>query len=251
MPWETWQPIGATNQASSGHQSPVSNSSNYPPANYPSNCVEALAKSNDQSGVYTIKVSFYNPFNVYCYEGGWMVILNRTNGVEDFQRNWFEYKMGFGYFASDYFLGLDALHLLTSERRHELLVILEDSQQVTNFETYSHFAIGNEFESYTLKSLGFAAGSAGDSLSYHLGMKFSTHDQDNDLNHFGNCAQMFSGGWWYRGCFVSKLTGEYNNNAPYKGIIWSTFRGYGNSISKAMMLIRPTKTMPMKNPWHN
>ncbi|KAM8716144.1 hypothetical protein ACLKA7_003085 [Drosophila subpalustris] len=217
------------------------------PTNYPSNCLEALAKSNDQSGIYTIKVTNYDPFKVYCFEGGWTVILNRTNGLEDFQRSWYEYKMGFGYFADEFFMGLDAIHLLTSDTRHELLVILEDLQQVMSYETYSHFAIGSEHESYILKSLGAADGTAGDSLSYHLGMKFSTYDRDNDLDN-RNCAQNYSGGWWYKRCLLCKLTGDNN---PGKGIVWATFRSHGNSVNKAMMMIRPWTVLTVKNPWNS
>jgi len=77
-------------------------------------------------------------------------------------------------------------------------------------------------------------------LSYHLGMKFTSYDRDNDLDIISNCAQKFSGGWWHNRCFNSKLTGEYNNNARYQGINWGTFRGYDVSLNYAAMMIRPT-----------
>ena len=41
----------------------------------------------------------------------------------------------------------------------------------------------------------------GDSLNSHIGMKFSTYDVDND-DHTIHCAVDYTGGWWYRGCYV-------------------------------------------------
>ena len=43
---------------------------------------------------------------------------------------------------------------------------------------------------------------AGDSLTWHNGMKFSTFDVDNDIYDGTNCAEIHKGGWWYKGCMV-------------------------------------------------
>jgi len=43
-------------------------------------------------------------------------------------------------------------------------------------------------------------------MYYHNGMKFTTHDQDNDLSTTGNCANARRGGWWYNHCFFACLT---------------------------------------------
>jgi len=59
---------------------------------------------------------------------------------------------------------------------------------------FNEFAIGNEDEKYILHTLGEASGSAGDSLLYHRGTKFTTFDRDNDLYKDVNC------GWWYKDC---------------------------------------------------
>ena len=42
----------------------------------------------------------------------------------------------------------------------------------------------------------------GDSLSFHVGMKFTTYDADNDVNTGANCANTQTGGWWYIQCHV-------------------------------------------------
>ena len=33
-------------------------------------------------------------------------------------------------------------------------------------------------------------------------MKFTTYDVENDIYNDGNCAVEFTGGWWYRSCYV-------------------------------------------------
>ena len=67
-----------------------------------------------------------------------------------------------------------------------------------------------------------------DSLKIHDGMAFSTSDKDND-EHSTNCAVVYHGAWWYKGCYRSSLNGlNYNNGSlpelkpEYygKGIVW-------------------------------
>ena len=69
-------------------------------------------------------------------------------------------------------------------------------------------------------------GTAGDSLSYHNGMKFSTKDVDNDIDSV-NCAQNYHGAWWFKRCLLSHLNGEYlggRHNQLRKGIFWALFK---------------------------
>lgn len=54
---------------------------------------------------------------------------------------------------------------------------------------YSEFSVGSEMEGYSLKVLSGYNGTAGDSLRYHAGSKFSTQDVDQDLWSEGSCAQ--------------------------------------------------------------
>lgn len=57
------------------------------------------------------------------------------------------------------------------------------------YADYATFSIGSEVEGYPLKVLGNYTGTAGDSLSYHAGSRFSTKDIDQDSWHEGSCAQ--------------------------------------------------------------
>jgi len=131
--------------------------------------------------------------------GGWTFILRRMDGSVDFHRSWRIYKKGFGDIDGEFFLGLEKIHALTTEKSQELLVVLKDSQGAVKTEHYEKFAIGDEEESYALRTLGKASGSAGDSLRTHHGMKFSTYNRDNDLDPKRHCAEVYAA-WWYRAC---------------------------------------------------
>ena len=72
---------------------------------------------------------------------------------------------------------------------HELLVKLHDFDGNQTFAHYSDFSIGPEVEGYALKVLGGYRGTAGDSLYYHAGSKFSTKDVDQDAWQEGSCAK--------------------------------------------------------------
>ncbi|KAL7742364.1 hypothetical protein ACLKA6_019000 [Drosophila palustris] len=167
------------------------------------NCTEAKF-----SGIHEVLVPTFSsqPFKVACdaetRDGGWTIILRRMDGSVNFTRNWTEYKNGFGNLDGEYFLGLDKIHAMTAERRQELLVLLEDFEGDQRYETYDEFAIGNEDQQYELHTLGKFNGTAGDSLSYHRGEKFSTFDNDNDRWEGRNCAILGTGAWWYNGVHI-------------------------------------------------
>ncbi|KAM8718058.1 hypothetical protein ACLKA7_004718 [Drosophila subpalustris] len=204
-----------------------------------SSCLnQQSCKEAKTSGINEIILPKLNirPIKVVCdaetRQGGWTIILRRMDGSVDFYRNWTEYKNGFGDMDGEFFLGLDKIHALTADRKHELLVILEDFEGDERFETYDEFAIGNEDQQYELHTLGKANGTAGDSLDYQRGMKFTTFDRDNDSWQRGNCAQHCTGAW-------CQLTGKYKDNNFCKGVNWDDFRGGEYSLKRAIMMIRP------------
>ncbi|KFB48776.1 fibrinogen C domain-containing protein 1-like protein [Anopheles sinensis] len=125
---------------------------------------------------FVVLCNFDNNFNL---GGGWTVFQRRIDGSVDFFRNWTMYKHGFGDVNGEHWLGLDNLHIMTKSGRHELLVLLEDFKGNSTYALYDEFKVGNETEKYKL-TVGKYFGTAGDSLAYHNGKKFSTIDQDND-----------------------------------------------------------------------
>ena len=65
--------------------------------------------------------------------------------------------------------------------------------QIINLISYR---VEDEDQGYRLHISGYS-GTAGDSLDYHNGRKFSTRDKDNDEGG-RNCAQIYKEGWWFK-----------------------------------------------------
>ncbi|PIO16664.1 hypothetical protein AB205_0214450 [Aquarana catesbeiana] len=123
----------------------------------------------------------------------------------------------------------------------ELYVDLQDFDSVRYFANYSSFKILGESEKYKLELGNFISGNAGDSMTYHNGMQFSTLDQDNDPDT-RHCAQDYKGAWWYNQCHFSNLNGLYlpGNHGTYAvGINWRYGKGYNYSYKQSEMKIRP------------
>ncbi|NXU93902.1 ANGP4 protein, partial [Xiphorhynchus elegans] len=214
-----------------------------------------------------------SPLQAYCDmetdQGGWTVIQLRANGSLSFQRNWREYKQvcahlgsgapwgrpghpalthpavpqGFGDAAGEYWLGNEAVHLLTSQVPYTLRVELQDWEGGQVYAHYGKFQLGSERQLYRL-SLQDYSGTAGQQSGLALqGTQFSTRDADND-NCLCKCAQMLSGGWWFDACGLSNLNGIYyparNNIRKLNGIRWHHFQGPSYSLKGTRMMIRPT-----------
>uniref|UniRef100_A0AAG5DNS5 Fibrinogen C-terminal domain-containing protein n=1 Tax=Anopheles atroparvus TaxID=41427 RepID=A0AAG5DNS5_ANOAO len=200
--------------------------------NFSSSC--ATLNINVTGTYYIRPAGVVAPFSVLCdFEnnynlgGGWTVFQRRIDGAVNFFQNWTMYKDGFGDVNGEHWLGLEKLHLMTRSGRHEMLVMLEDHEGASAYELYDSFQIGSEAEKYKL-TVGGYSGTAGDTLKYHHGMKFSTFDQDNDKSGT-NCAQSIDGAWWFNSCFYSHLNGKYRKkgehlNTQYHGVNWANLR---------------------------
>ncbi|CAC5412319.1 Fibrinogen-like protein A,Ryncolin-4,Angiopoietin-related protein 7,Angiopoietin-related protein 1,Ficolin-3,Ficolin-1-B,Techylectin-5A,Ficolin-2,Ryncolin-1,Tenascin-R,Fibrinogen-like protein 1,Angiopoietin-1,Tenascin-X,Fibrinogen C domain-containing protein 1-A,Tenascin-N,Ryncolin-3,Tenascin,Fibroleukin,Fibrinogen C domain-containing protein 1,Ryncolin-2,Angiopoietin-related protein 6,Techylectin-5B,Angiopoietin-related protein 2,Angiopoietin-2,Microfibril-associated glycoprotein 4,Fibrinogen alpha chain len=181
------------------------------------------------SKVYTIYPKD-TKFDVYCDMEtagfGWTVFQRRINGTIDFYRGWSDYEDGFGNLKSEFWLGNKYMHHLTSTANYKLYIHLEDFEGNSRYAEYSEFSIGDAATNYILNVEGYS-GNAGDSLSYpggqnHNGMMFSTTDRDND-RYQDNCATKFKGAWWYNGCHLANLNGEYlggQYSTEANGIVW-------------------------------
>ena len=155
--------------------------------------------------------------------GGWTVFQRRQDGSIDFYREWNDYRRGFGNIGVEFWLGLDYLHWLLSLSENELRVDLGDGKGSRSYAKYSTFNVGDESTEYVLSVSGYS-GNAGDSLpiNYHNGKKFTTKDQDNDLDT-SNCAITWHGAWWYDNCHYSNLNGGYYRTGG-DGIWWNSWK---------------------------
>ncbi|KAL7738373.1 hypothetical protein ACLKA6_006691 [Drosophila palustris] len=216
------------------------------PSQFPGSCAEATAVSR-RTGVYQILIPSYSvhPFIVSCDEdshgGGWTIVMRRQDGSVDFYLFWKHYKNGFGNVNGEFFMGLEKLHAMTKDLDQELLIVMEDFKGQKRFARYNRFAIDSEQNEYALHVLGEYSGDAGDSLTAHIGRKFTSQDRDND-EHKDNCAKLFTGGWWYASCHTSNLLGKYNDNTFGKGINWLTFTTHTASLKNVQMMIRPRRS---------
>ena len=194
----------------------------------PRDCKEIFQRGCTQDGVYTIDPGCMKPFQVYCdmHNGQWIVFQRRRNGQENFNRNWEEYKNGFGNLKWEFWLGNEKIHCLTfATCRAELRIDIGDNTGRKAHAIYDYFALESEQAKYKL-ILGGYNGTAGDGMracgSSHnnVGMPFSTTDRDND-NSKGNCAHFSSAGWWYNRCSCSDLNTPYSNNGYIP--VWGRF----------------------------
>lgn len=173
--------------------------------NRPGNCLKQakdcaeLYKCGERiSGVYSIDPDGSGPFKVYCDQttagGGWTVFQRRLDGCLDFNRDWADYKHGFGNFLiGEYWLGLDKIYRLTqNETENRLRVDLGRVKNKAVYAEYSWFKIGEEKAMYQLNLGNIANATVHDSLEYHNGSSFGTRDKVNE-----HCVHNISGGWWY------------------------------------------------------
>ncbi|XP_066297793.1 receptor-type tyrosine-protein phosphatase F-like isoform X2 [Branchiostoma lanceolatum] len=188
--------------------------------------------------------------------GGWTVIQRRQDGSVPFDKTWTEYEQGFGNPSEECWLGLENIHSLTTQKQNELYVYLEDWEMNSRFARYSTFSVGDADSKYTATVTGYnSTSTAGNDLDPSRGsqkinnVKFSTKDQDNDINS-AHCTALYGqGGWWNpQSCGLAMLNGQYLTGcsvpAPPScsladGIVWHSWKGYRYSLKTATMMIRP------------
>ncbi|XP_072262044.1 fibrinogen gamma chain isoform X2 [Pyxicephalus adspersus] len=237
-------------------------------------CQDVANKGARVSGLYYLKpLKAKQQFLTYCDiepSGlGWTVIQRRLDGSVDFNKNWVQYKEGFGYLSptdtTEFWLGNEKIHLLSTQSTipYVLRIELEDWNGQKSTADYAMFKLGSEKDNYRLTYAYFLGGDAGDAFdgfdfgddpsdkffTSHNGMQFSTHDRDND-KYDGNCAEQDGSGWWMNRCHAGHLNGKYYQGGKYSeadtqpggydnGIIWATWRSRWESMKKTSMKIIP------------
>ncbi|XP_062581799.1 angiopoietin-1-like [Saccostrea cucullata] len=211
----------------------------------PKSCYNVLEQNKSlkgKDGVYKISINS-DITSVFCDMttdgGGWTVIQKRIDGSTDFYRTWEEYKKGFGDPKNNYWIGNDAIHVLTKDQDQELRIDLQRFNGDTAYAEYSTFYIGNEADKYRLTVSGYT-GTAGKSIHLHNnGMAFSTKDRDNH-RYSGNCAVSYHGAWWYNNCHHSNLNGLYGQSGDSGGQypVWWHWKRKEEALKQTLMMIR-------------
>ena len=123
-------------------------------------CAQLYESGVRENAEYTIDPQDgKGPFNVLCDMtggGGWTVIQKRFNGSINFNRHWTDYKNGFGNFGSEFWLGLNEIHRLTSTESNTLKIVLESFDNEYRHATYSPFKVGDEGDSFNLTAKNYA-----------------------------------------------------------------------------------------------
>ncbi|KAJ8033512.1 Ficolin-1 [Holothuria leucospilota] len=131
---------------------------------YPKDCEDVFSQCSPDtlSGVYLVRPEGYlEPFEVFCdYSKSdvWTVVLRRNNGLLDFNRNWSEYKAGFGFLSQEFWLGNDKLSYLTNQKNYELRIDITNADGVSCNFAYSMFRTVDESGNYKIAKLGKYSG---------------------------------------------------------------------------------------------
>ncbi|XP_061186917.1 ficolin-2-like [Saccostrea echinata] len=158
----------------------------------------------------------------------WTIIQrHQIGGSVDFDKDWNEYKHGFGSVTSDFWIGNDVIHHLTNNGNTLLQIKMIKTNGYSLNVEYS-FSIDSESNNYMLQVSNFQGSfGIGDPftpvcLECANGMKFTTKDRDNDNNGTGNCAEVSKGGWWHNSCQKSNLNGRFGESDYRLGVNWDT-----------------------------
>lgn len=207
---------------------------------------DGQAKNHAQSGLYLIAPAGLDAKTAICENdqlgGSFTVVQNRNNGSESFERNWDEYKYGFGTTAAldsaaceegEFWLGNEYIYAIQDKRApNALKVRMSRHDGQVGQVSYSNFKVASEREQYQLQradgfkddECGIKVGNSFAGMNFgaqgygqkdiaktvHVGMKFSTPDRDNDKNRRANCAQQDRSGWWFNSCSAANLNGFYH-----------------------------------------
>ena len=224
-----------------------------PPAAIPrKNCKEIYDEMVENnavpvSGLYMISPDpMKGDFVVYCdmklAGGGWTVISRRIDGSLDFKVGQEKYLSGFGLYNRNFWLGLERIRILTKSVPMELWVGMESYETPNDDEPrrtwaharYNYFQVGDRASQYTL-----TVGDFDQNNSTVYSDTFST--QHNGRAFRSDCASR--GGWWYRTCGDSSVTGTYYQTKTVTGdpgISWEGYMGKDVSLKTIIMAVRPT-----------
>ncbi len=98
--------------------------------------------------------------NVFCPNDDdpqWLTIQNRETNSIDFNRTWFEYRRGFGnvHNQTDFWIGNENLHWLTTTYSCRLKIELTDWYNETRTAIYETFRIANPQDGYRIQIGGY------------------------------------------------------------------------------------------------
>ena len=94
------------------------------------------------------------------------VFYRRTEGAVGFHRTWEEYKNGFGFLSSEFWLGLEKLSFLVNQKKYELRIDMENTAGSSFYIQYNLFRISDDWGDFRITSVGQYSGTAGKLLGW-------------------------------------------------------------------------------------
>ncbi|KAF6033596.1 hypothetical protein EB796_008095 [Bugula neritina] len=166
----------------------------------PRDCDDVYKRELRSSGVQLIKPGpAHSAVEVYCdidieSGRGWSVLQQRHSGELDFNKNWTEYREGFGEVRVDkeFWVGNELIHTLTSQYNYTVRFDMWAVNGSYIYAEYTNFKLLSESEGYKLLVSGYS-GNATDSLRHSNDMSFSTYEVDNDRSST-HCALFYTAG---------------------------------------------------------
>ncbi|XP_066915019.1 ficolin-1-like [Clytia hemisphaerica] len=194
-------------------------------------CLDLYKAGVRVTGVYQINIDNFGPTKVRCNMdvdgGGWTVFEHRFDGSVDFiDRDWVDYKNGFGSPDGELWLGNEALHSLTTSSVHDFYIhagtFPGSSLPSSQHSKYDGFIVANQADDYRMNANSKVSGI--ESIKHNRGMRFTTRDRDNDAHGVDNCATRIPrGGFWYHNCGHLFFQGQYYGQEScenLQGIHW-------------------------------
>ncbi|XP_020848707.1 angiopoietin-related protein 3 [Phascolarctos cinereus] len=212
----------------------------------PADCAALYDGDLHSSGIYPIKPSQSEVFNVYCEMksgSSWTVIQHRMDGSQNFNETWENYQHGFGSLDGEFWLGLEKIYSIVNQSDYILRIELEDWKDNKRYIEYS-FSLGSKETDYTLH-LSEILGNIPNAIPEHKDLAFSTWD--HNAKNYLNCPESYSGGWWWDNvCGETNLNGKYSKARSKgrperrRGLYWKSPKGRLYALKTTKMLIHPT-----------
>ena len=92
----------------------------------------------------------YNPTFILLLQ----TILRRFDGSVNFARNWNDYKDGFGFLSTEFWIGHEKLSFLTNQKVYEVRIDITLENKTPCDMRYDAFRITDEWGDYKLSTLG-------------------------------------------------------------------------------------------------
>ncbi|XP_078485298.1 ficolin-1-like [Ciona intestinalis] len=235
----------------------------------PTDCRKLYDIGYRKNDLYNIYLDGRTKLEVYCdlenHGGGWTVIQRNVDNRTDFDRNWSDYKTGFGNKLASFWIGLENIRALTKNGDNELRIDITTCNNTKIVAEYSYFMVGPESDRYRLNITGYQHqqekicdfGNPGnrwqcgwvginqslcekrvsDAMIRSNGQVFSTKDMtEND------CPNSRLAGWWYGSCGYTNLNGKYDpckRGFPYAHWRNGSPEGLRHGLRFVEMKIRP------------